>query len=65
VVTAFDDVDGVDLDLAEMIHRRGHRRGPGAERLAGVEPLGPQPDLPGLGLGQGTGFGRAGHRAAM
>jgi hypothetical protein len=65
VVTALDDVDGVDLDVAEMTYRRRNGRGSGAEWLVGVEPLGPQPDSPGLKLGQGVGFGRAGHRAAM
>jgi hypothetical protein len=65
VVTALDDVDGVDLDIAKMIHRCGHGLWPVAERLARVEPLGMQPDSPGLKLGQGVGFSHAGHRAAM
>ena len=65
MMAALDDVDGVDLHIAEMVHRRRNRLRPGAERLAGIEPLGMQPDSPGLGLGQGAGFSRAGHRAAM
>ena len=65
VVAALDDVDGVDLHIAEMVHRRRNRLRSGAERLVGIEPLGMQPDSPGLGFGQGSGFSRAGHRAAM
>ena len=65
MMAALDDVDGVDLHIAEMVHRRRNRLRSGAERLAGIEPLGMQPDSPGFGFGQGTGFGRAGHRAAM
>ena len=44
MMAALDDVDGVDLHIAEMIHRRRHRLRSGAERLAGIEPLGMQPD---------------------
>jgi len=65
VVAALDDVDGVDLHVTEMLdgcRRRGRSL---AERLARVEPLGAQPDLAGLGLGQGDGFIGAGHRAAI
>ena len=65
MMAALDHVDGVDLHVAEMIHRRRNRLRPVAKRLARIEPLGAQPDSPGLGFGQGTGFGRAGHRAAM
>jgi hypothetical protein len=65
VVAALDDVDGVDLHIAEMLDRRARRWRPLAERRARVEPLGAQPDVPGLGLGQGKGFFRAGHRTAM
>ena len=65
VMAALDDVDGVDLHIAEMVHGGGNRLRSGAERLVGIEPLGMQPDSPGFGFGQGTGFGRAGHRAAM
>ena len=65
MMAALDHVDGVDLHIAEMLHRRRDRLRPVAERLARIEPLGVQPDSPGLGFGQGKGFGRAGHRAAM
>ena len=65
MMAALDDVDGVDLHIAEMVHRRRHRLRSGAERLVGIQPLGMQPDSPGFGFGQGAGFSRAGHRAAM
>ncbi len=65
VVAALDHVDGVDLHIAEMLHRGGSGRRPLAERVRRIEPLGTQPDSPGLGLGQGVGFCRAGHRPAM
>ena len=65
MMAALDHVDGVDLHIAEMVDRRRHRLRPGAERRRRVEPLGAQPDSPGLGFGQGTGFSRAGHRTAM
>ena len=53
VVAALDDIDGVDLHIAEMLDRDSRRLRPFAERRLGVEPLGPQPD------------GGAGHCAAM
>ncbi len=65
MMAALDHMDGVDLHVAEMIHRRGNGLRPLAKRLARIQPLGMQPDSPGFGLGQGTGNGRAGHRAAM
>ena len=65
VVAALDDVDGVDLHIAEMLDRGRRRLRPLAERRRRVEPLGAQPDPAGLGLGQGTGCNGAGHRAAM
>jgi hypothetical protein len=65
MMAALDHMDGVDLDIAKMIHRCGYGLWPVAERLARVEPLGMQPDSPGLGFGQGAGDGHAGHRAAM
>ena len=65
VVAALDHVDGVDLDIAEMIHGGRDRRRPVAERVRRIEPLATQPDLPGFGLGQGMGWNRAGHRPAM
>ncbi len=65
MVAALDHVDGVDLHVAEMFDRGGHRLRPLAERRRGVEPLGAQPDPAGLGLAQGMGGNGAGHRAAM
>src|SRR5262249_18646934 len=59
-----DDVDGVDLDVAEMSDRvRGGLRAC-AEWLAHIEPLRMQPDAPGLGLGQRMGLLHCGHRSA-
>ncbi len=65
MMAALDHMDGVDLDVAEVIHRCCYGLRPVAKRLSCIEPLGVQPDSPGLGFGQGTGVGRAGHRAAM
>ena len=65
VMAALDDVDGVDLHIAQMFHRRGRRSRPLTERRRHVEPLRAQPDVPGFGFGQADGFGGAGHRAAM
>ena len=65
MVAALDHIDGVDLHIAEMLDCRRDRLRPVAERLGCIEPLGTQPDSPGLGLRQGMGFSRAGHRAAM
>ena len=65
MMAALDDVDGVDLHIAQMLHRRGRRRRPLAERRRHVEPLRAQPDAPGFGFGQADGFIGAGHRAAM
>jgi hypothetical protein len=48
-----------------MLDGGGNSLRPAAKRLSGLEPLGVQPDSPGLGFGQGTGVSRAGHRAAM
>ena len=62
VMAAFDHVDGVDLHIAQMLHRRARRRGPVAERRGPVEPLRAQPDAPGVGFRKREGFfGRAGH----
>ena len=65
MMAALDHIDGVDLHIAEMLDRGGNRRRPFAERIRRIEPLGSQPDSPGLGLGQGMGWGHAGHCAAM
>ena len=56
VMAALDDVDGVDLDIAEMGDRIRHGLRPIAERRARVQPLGTQPEAPGFGLGQGMEF---------
>ena len=62
MVAALDHVDGVDLHIAEMPDRCRDGLGAGAERLAFIQPLRPQPDATGLGVGQGQGFcGSAGH----
>ena len=65
VVTALDDVDGVNLHVAEMLHRSRTACGPSPNGGGGIEPLGAQPDVPGRGLGQGMECFGAGHRAAM
>ena len=61
MMAALDDVDGVDLHIAEMLDRRRGRLRPVAKRRRRVEPLGAQPDAPGVGLGQGAGFVGGGH----
>ncbi|GGI26269.1 hypothetical protein GCM10010987_38540 [Bradyrhizobium guangdongense] len=61
MMAALDDVDGVDLHIAEMSGRLRHSLCALPERRARVEPLGAQPDLPGLFRGEWKGFGRAGH----
>ena len=40
VVTAFDDIDGINLHVAEVLHRRSYRLCSPAERRGGIEPLG-------------------------
>ena len=61
MMRALDDVNGVDLHIAEVLDRGGGRGRPGAKRYRCVEPLGVQPDAPRLKLGQGTGFIGGGH----
>jgi hypothetical protein len=62
VMAAFNHVDGIDLDVAEMLHRGARRLRPVAERRGPVEPLGAQPDASGVGFGEREGcLGRAGH----
>ena len=39
VMAALDDVDGVDLHITQMFHRRSGRLRPLSERRRGVEPL--------------------------
>jgi hypothetical protein len=64
-MAALDDVDGVDLHVAEMVRGGGNRLRPTTKRFLRLKPLGLQPDSPGLGFGQGKGCSRAGHRVAM
>src|SRR3954451_19790811 len=64
-MAALDHVDGVDLHIAQMRHRRGGRLRLVAERGGAVEPLGAQPDASGVGFGEREGgLGRAGHGLA-
>jgi len=49
VVAALDDVDGVDLHVTEVLHRGAGRLGAGAEGRKRIQPLGVQPDTPGVG----------------
>ena len=65
MVAALDDVDGVDLHIAEMFDGGGCRLRALAERRRRIEPLGAEPDPPGLGPGQGMRFTRGGHGARM
>ena len=55
MMAALDDVDGVDLHVAEMVHRRRNRLRAGAERLVRIEPLGMQPDVAGPRFWSGGG----------
>ena len=52
VVAALDDVDGVDLHIAEMLDRQPRRLGVVAERRRMVEPLGREPDAARFGDGK-------------
>jgi hypothetical protein len=65
VVAALDDVDGVDLHIAQMFHRSRRRLWPLAERRRHIKPLRALPDAPGFGLGHGKGTIGAGHRRRM
>jgi hypothetical protein len=51
-MAALDDVDGVNLQVAQVRHRcrRGLRAG--AEGCSGIQALGMQPDSAGLGGGE-------------
>ena len=49
VVAALDDVDRVDLYVAEMLDRGADRSGTVTKRCGFVEALGVQPDAPGVG----------------
>jgi hypothetical protein len=48
VVAALDHVDGVDLHVTEVLHRRARGLWPVAEGRLFVEPLRAQPDAPGI-----------------
>jgi len=48
MVTALDDVDGVNLDITQVRHRGRRGLRTGAERFGSVQALGMQPDTPGL-----------------
>src|SRR5437762_6732300 len=48
VMAALDHVDGVDLHIAQVLHRGAGRPGPAAEGRVFVEPLGAQPEAPGV-----------------
>ena len=50
MVATFDDVDRVDLDIAEMPDRGGHGIGSCAKGRVVVEPLRAQPQAPCIGL---------------
>ncbi|HVX46215.1 MAG TPA: hypothetical protein VHC49_20150 [Mycobacteriales bacterium] len=50
MVAAFDDVNGVDLHVTEVLDRGQDRLRSGAERLLLVEPLGTKPDPAGRRL---------------
>ncbi len=56
MVAALDDVDGVDLHIAEMVDRGRHGFRALAEGIARIQPLGMQPDLPCLCRGERKGF---------
>ena len=55
VMAALDDVDRVDLQVAQVRHRCRRGRRAGAEGLGGIEPLGMQPDSARLGRGEQEG----------
>ena len=55
VMAALDHVDGVDLHIAEMVHRRRDRLRPGAERLAAYRAAGRAARFAGPRLWSGDG----------
>src|SRR5690606_12011470 len=63
VVAALDHVDGVDLHVTEMLDGGPGRRRAGPERLAGVEPLRPQPDPARVGPAESDGAPGTGRQA--
>src|SRR5258708_14774048 len=56
VMAAFDHMDGVDLHIAQVLHRGTRRLGSLAKRRGFVESLGAQPDASGTGLGEREGL---------
>src|SRR6185312_9410204 len=64
VVAALDDVDGVDLNIAEMGERIGDGLRTCAERGGHVEPERAHPEAPGLKAGQWVEFAGGRHRPA-
>jgi hypothetical protein len=56
VMAAFDHIDGIDLHIAQVLHRGARRLGSVAEWRGFVEPLCAQPDAPGEGLGEREAF---------
>src|ERR1700704_241546 len=52
VMAAFNHMDGVDLHIAQVLHRRASRGRPVAKRRGFVEPLGAQPDASGVRFGE-------------
>ncbi len=56
VVAAFDDVDRIDLHVAQVLDSEACRLRPIAERGRGIEPLGVQPDASGLGFADRVGL---------
>src|SRR5262249_39749695 len=56
VMAAFDHVDGVDLDVAEMLHRRARPLRPVADGRGPVELQGAQTNTPGGGFGKREGY---------
>src|SRR5262245_2429632 len=61
MMAALDHVDRVDLHVAQVLHRSASGRRTVAKRRGALEPLCPQPDVPGASLGERVGL--AGHRA--
>ncbi len=51
-MAALDDVDGVNLQVAQVRYRCRRRLRAGAERLGDVQALGMQPDSAGLDGGE-------------
>ena len=52
VVAAFYDIDCIDLNVTQMVHRTGHSFGSAAEWRILIESLRPKPDASGFGFCQ-------------